>query len=87
MSGSNRIDSDRTGTGRAAEVVRSGFDAMADDLAPAVLAHRSESVNGAFEAVEDVPLFPHPDFKGLVIVIAAHFTLGHRALLLHLTAS
>ena len=40
----------------AAEEVVLGLDAVADDFAPAVLAHRGQAVNRTLEAVEDVPL-------------------------------
>jgi len=51
------------------------------DLAAAVLAHRSEPVDGAFEAVEGMGVTGGNHLEGQVIVVAADFTSSHRNLL------
>src|SRR4051812_22768000 len=61
----------------AAEHARIRFDTVADDLAAAMLALRSQLVNRAFEAVEHVGLARHPHFEALVVIVAAHVTLRH----------
>jgi hypothetical protein len=54
-----------------------GFYTMADNLAAAVLALRSQRVNRAFERIEHVRFPPHNYFKTLVIIIPANLTLCH----------
>src|SRR5215208_5120313 len=51
------------------------------DLAAAVLAHRREPVDGAFEAVERMGITGGDHLEGQVVVIAADFTSSHRNLL------
>jgi hypothetical protein len=53
------------------------LDAVADDLATAVVADRRELVDRALEAVEDVVVARGDDLKRQVVVIAAYLTLGH----------
>jgi hypothetical protein len=55
-----------------------GLDAVADDLAIAVLARRGERVDGAFEAIEIVGLSVDRYFERLVVVVSADFTFVHR---------
>ena len=62
---------------RAAEERRTGFDAVADDAAAAVIADRRELVDRALEAVEHVPLPGRDHFERQVVVVAADFTLSH----------
>src|SRR5262245_47598255 len=64
---------------RAAEETAAGFDAVADDLAAAVLAHRRHGVDGALEAVEGVGHLIHDHLEGLVVVVPADFTPSHGA--------
>jgi hypothetical protein len=54
-----------------------GFDAMADDLAIAVLTLRGEGVNGAFEAVEIMGLAADGDFHRFVVIVSANFAFVH----------
>jgi hypothetical protein len=57
------------------------LDSMPHDLAAAVLADRSEFVNGALEAVEGVGVTGSHHLKGQVVIVAANFTSSHRDLL------
>jgi hypothetical protein len=50
---------------------------MPDDLAPAMVTGRGQSMDGAFEAVEDVRLASHDDLEGFVIIIPTYFTSSH----------
>src|SRR5687767_2593311 len=58
------------------------LDAVADDLAAAVGADGRQLVDRALEAVERVGDSGGHDLKRHVIVVAAHFALGHGELLL-----
>src|SRR5688572_10002096 len=62
---------------RAAEHAAVVLVAVAYNLAAAVLALGREHMNGAFETVEGMGLAAHPDFKTLVVVVAAVVALGH----------
>jgi len=53
------------------------FDAVADDTAIAVRAHRRQRVDCALEAVEDVTFSGHDYFKRLVIFVFANFAFRH----------
>jgi len=53
------------------------FDAMADDTAIAVRAHRRQCVDCALEAIKDVALAAHDHFKRLVIIVLANFACRH----------
>ena len=53
------------------------FDAVADDTAIAMRANRREGVDCALEAIEDVTLSVHDDFKRLVIIVSADFAFRH----------
>ena len=61
----------------AAEDLAVLLDSVANDPAAAARAARSEGVNRAFEAVEDVALSAGFHFEGLVVVISAYFALRH----------
>src|SRR5919199_4228874 len=64
---------------RAAEHPPAGLDAVADDLAPAVLAGRCHRVDRALERVERVGLAPTLDRHRLVVVVAADLACRHGA--------
>ena len=66
-----------TSTMRAAVegVVR--LDPVANDSTTAVCANRSQLLNGAFKAVEHVPVSRGKDFEREVILVAAHFADRH----------
>jgi hypothetical protein len=51
---------------------------MPNDLAAAVFTGRSKSGDGAFKAVEHVRPTSHEHLKGLIVLVAAYFTLCHR---------
>jgi hypothetical protein len=53
------------------------FDAVTDDLAPTVVAHRRELVNRALEAVERVGRSVANDVERKVIFVTADFAFGH----------
>jgi hypothetical protein len=53
---------------------------MAHDLAAAMVAHRRQQVNGAFETVERMLPTGSDDLKRQMIVVAADFTLRHESL-------
>jgi hypothetical protein len=53
------------------------FHAVTDDSTAAVLADGRQLLNGAFEAVEDVPIAAERHFKGLVVGVAATFADSH----------
>ena len=53
------------------------FDAMAYDMAIAVRAHRRQGMDCALEAIKDVALSAHDDFKRLVIIVLANFACRH----------
>lgn len=53
------------------------FNAVADDTAITVRANRRQRVDCALEAIEDVVLSAHDDFKRLVIFVLANFACGH----------
>jgi hypothetical protein len=51
---------------------------VADDLAAAMRAGGRERMDGAFKAIKGVGLVAgQPNFKGLVVVIAAHVASSH----------
>src|SRR5690348_553799 len=54
-----------------------GLDAVADDLAAAVIAHRRDRMNRALEAVERPRPAVRGNLEGLVVVVAAHVALRH----------
>src|SRR6266508_1857243 len=53
------------------------LDAMADDLAIAMLTPRRERVDRAFEAVEIMRFAMNGDFHRLVVIVSANFTFLH----------
>ena len=71
------FDARLSGAIRAAVKRSLRFDAVADDLAAAVIADRRKFVNRTFEAVERVTRAGSDHFKRKVIVVAADFTLRH----------
>ena len=65
------------GTVGATEKCSLCFDPVSQNLAPAVVAHWSQLVCGALEAVKRMGL-PRGDYlKGQVVLVAAHFTSSH----------
>jgi hypothetical protein len=54
-----------------------GLDAMPDNPAPAVSAHRGQGMNGALKAIESMRFAIHDDIERLVVLIAASFTACH----------
>lgn len=54
-----------------------GLYTVPNDLAAAVLAGRGKSSDGAFKAVEHMRPTSHEHLKGLIVLVAAHFTLCH----------
>src|SRR4051794_208934 len=67
----------RAGAVRAAVPVPLGFDALADDLHTAVLAHGCHAVDRAREAVEDVHRALRVHLEGHSVVVATYFTGRH----------
>jgi hypothetical protein len=61
---------------RTAENFPRRFHAVADDPTSTMRTLRSQRVDGAFEAIEDVTLILHDNLEGLVVRVAADFTLG-----------
>ena len=53
------------------------FDAVADNPAIAVWANRRQRMNCALEAIKDVALSAHDDFKRLVVFVPANFASRH----------
>jgi hypothetical protein len=56
-----------------------GLHAVANDLALAVLAHWSEFVNRALEAVKRMSVAGSDHLERQVVVVAADFTSSHRS--------
>ena len=54
-----------------------GFDAVAHDTAIAMRANRRQGVDCALEAIKDVALSVHDDFKRLVIIVPTSFASRH----------
>ena len=54
-----------------------GFVAMADDAATAMLAFRSELVDGALKAIKDVGIAGRHNLERKILVISANFALCH----------
>jgi len=65
------------GAMRAAEKAAAGFDAVADDFAPAVIATGSQGMNRAFETVKVMRYAIDHNFNGLVILVSTGFTTVH----------
>jgi hypothetical protein len=74
---------DRAGDARRLRAVRAteerppGFDAVADDVAPAVIADRRELVDGTLKAVEHMSLTGRDYLEREMVVVSADFTLSH----------
>ena len=64
----------------AAEDFAVGFDAVADYTAIAMWADRRHGVDCAFKTVECHGLSALRNLKGLIVIVAADVTLGHRKL-------
>jgi hypothetical protein len=72
------VDTLLPGAVSAAEEAAVGFDAVADDPAATVTAHRRQAVDRAFETVEDVPRTTcRGHFEPGCVFVSAHFALGH----------
>ena len=54
-----------------------GLYPVPNDLAAAVPASRGKSSDGAFKAVEHMRPTSQEHLKGLIVLVAAHFTLCH----------
>lgn len=54
------------------------LDAVTENFATAVVAHRREFMNRALETVEHVGDARRDNFKGQIIIVSAHFTFRHR---------
>jgi hypothetical protein len=65
----------------AAKKLAARLDAVADDPAAAVIARRSELLNGAFKAVEHMAIAAEDNLEGALVIIPAQITLGHRGFL------
>jgi hypothetical protein len=61
-----------------------GLYSVPNDLTAAVLAGRGKSRNGAFKAVEHMRPTSQEHLKGLIVLVAADFTLCHAHNLLSL---
>ncbi len=69
-----------TGRARAVDTTKDvsvRFDPVAHDPAIAVWANRRQRVDCAFEAIKDVALSIHDDFKRFVIIVLANFASRH----------
>jgi hypothetical protein len=53
------------------------FNAVAHDTAVAVGTNRRQRVDRALEAIKDVALPVHDDFKRLVVIVLANFACRH----------
>ena len=65
----------------AVELAVLRLQAMADDLAAAMVAGRGQGVDRALETIEGVSAAAQGDLKGFVILIPADFALCHRSFL------
>jgi hypothetical protein len=68
-------------TMRTAEHLGPLFNAMPDDPAAAVIAHRRQGMNRALETIEDMSLAVHDDLEAFVVLIATDFAGSHGKLL------
>jgi hypothetical protein len=71
------LDAALSGTVGAAIEGPLRLDTMPNDLAAAVLAYRSQPVNGAFEAVERMGVAGCNHLEGEVVIVTADFTSSH----------
>jgi hypothetical protein len=62
----------------AAEHAVRNLDTVTNDPARAMVARRRNRLNGAFEAIENMPLPIDDDFEALIVLIATHFAGSHR---------
>jgi hypothetical protein len=67
-----------TGAVRTAVDRVRGFGTMAYDPTPTMSTDGCQLLNGAFEAIEDVPVPGGNDLEGEVVVVAADFAHRHR---------
>jgi hypothetical protein len=65
---------------RATKETAVRFHAVAYDLAPAVVAHGRERVNGALETVKHVRAAGLNQLKSFIVIVTTYFTLGHNPL-------
>lgn len=66
----------------ATEEPAGSFDPVPNYSARTVITGRREPLNRTFETIERVPRPVENDLKSLVVLIPAHFALGHRELLI-----
>ena len=64
----------------ATEIVSAGLDSMANNLASAMVAFRSKSVNSAFKAIKIVRYSCHYNFEWFIVIVPANFALCHSSL-------
>src|SRR5918994_4947861 len=57
------------------------LDPVTDKFAPAVIANRSQLVDGTLEAIERMGVTGGNDLEGEIVIVAADFTSSHRHLL------
>jgi hypothetical protein len=76
----HRLDSSLPGTVGAAEERPLCFDAMTHDSASAMIADRSELMDGTLEAVEGMGLAGGDDLKREIVVVPANFASSHGVL-------
>ncbi|MBA2241629.1 MAG: hypothetical protein H0W04_01885 [Chthoniobacterales bacterium] len=53
------------------------FDAVADNPAAAMGAGRSQRVNRALKAIEDMGSALQPHLEAFIVIVSAEFALGH----------
>ena len=62
---------------RAAEEGAGGLDTVTNDPTPAMITGRRQLVDGALEAIEDVPVAGRDHLERQVVVVPTHLTFGH----------
>jgi len=65
------------GAMRAAIEIAGGLHAVADNLAAAMVAFRSQGMDGTFEAIKVMGDAVYDNFQGLVVFVSADFTSVH----------
>jgi hypothetical protein len=73
----HRLDSPLSGTVGAAEKGPLRLHAVTHDFAPAVIAYRSQLVDGTLEAVEGVRMTGGDYLEGEIVVVTADFASSH----------
>jgi len=66
-----------SGAMRAAKIGCIGFNAMPDNLAPAICTNRRKPMNRAFKTIENVVVSSRYYFKRQIIIVTANFALSH----------